>query len=178
MLFNCENCGFVLIDVQDKFLPHIADIEQVIHNANLLNKVAELLDISLVVTEQYPRGLGSTVASIYLPPVHTMFSKDDFSIFEPAIQNHFVDNNIKSLVLYGIEAHVCVLQSALVAIERGYQVAVVADAVASRSIANKDIAITRLRQAGCQIVSAEMIIFELTKSSKHPRFREISKLVK
>lgn len=176
---NRNETVFILIDIQEKFLPVIYEIQTVINNANKLIKGAFILKIPLIVTEQYPKGLGHTVDSISLGNNQEIIEKIHFDCFGC---DKFVERiNVikpKSLVLFGIESHVCVLKTCLSAISNGYDVHIVADAVSSRTLENKIIAIERMRQSGAFIVSTEMILFQLIDQAGTDEFKEINKLVK
>lgn len=176
---NRVETTFILIDIQEKFLPVIYDIETVISNANKLVKGSSILKIPLIVTEQYPRGLGHTVNSISLENNQEIIEKIHFDCFGC---NTFIERldalNPKTLVIFGIESHVCVLKTCLSAISKGYHVHIVADAVSSRTSENKAIALERMRQSGAFIVSTEMILFQLIDQAGTDEFKEISKLVK
>lgn len=192
MRVSVNSVVFVMVDIQERFEKHIADMPVVIKNVNLLNKAAELLEIPLLVTEQNPAGLGNTLSSIYLPAHHNLMSKTRFSIFEPEIESYLDSLEIehidisnptdskkkKHIVLYGIETHVCICQSVMEALQRNYLPVVVADAVSSIDPHNKEIGLQRILSEGGAIVSTEMLLFELLKGSYHPHFKEISKLIK
>lgn len=170
---------FVLIDIQEKFLPVIYDIEAVIDNSNKLVRGADILKIPLLVTEQYPKGLGHTISGINLRDGQEIIEKVSFDCFgcEDFVRK-LEELNRKTLVIFGIEAHVCVLKTALSAVARGYEVHVVADAVSSRTKENKLLALERLRQSGIFITSTEMILFQLMDRAGTDEFKAISKLVK
>lgn len=174
-----DKTAFVMIDIQDKFKPVIYEIDKVIKNTNILIKAAEILKIPLVVTEQYPKGLGKTLKEIQLPQNQEIFDKIEFSCFGC---NNFAKKikelKVDTLVIFGIETHVCVVQTVLDALEQGYEVHVVEDAISSRTKENKKIGIERMRQSGAFIVSAEMILFQLMKKAGIEGFKEISDLVK
>ena len=150
--------AFIMIDIQEKFLPVIHNIDNVITNANRLAKSAYILNLPLIVTEQYPKGLGHTVSEIELSTDQRIIEKISFDCFGC---DEFVEalKETKVLVIFGIESHVCVLKTVLEAISRGYEVHVVADAVSSRTSDNRSIALERMRQSGAFIVSTEMILF-------------------
>jgi isochorismate hydrolase len=167
-----------MIDLQEKFRPHIADIDRVVANANVLNKATELLNIPLLMTEQYPKGLGKTFNDIYQPKNSVMFEKTRFSIFDEENISHIYEANKHQMIIYGIETHVCVMQTVLDALERNYIPIVVIDAVSSISSVDKEIAIKRMLSEGVVVVSTEMLLFELIKDANHPNFKEISNLVK
>lgn len=173
-----NNTLFVMIDIQEKFSGVIDQLGEVIKNASILNQASQLLEIPLIVTEQYPKGLGHTITDIVIPASAQIFEKKSFSIFNQEISAAIPQTGKTTLVLYGIETHICLYQSALDALLRGYQVYFVADAVSSRKKENKEIAIRRLEKLGAEIVSTEMLLFELMQSADHPAFKQISGLVK
>jgi nicotinamidase-related amidase len=170
---------FVLVDIQDKFIPVINDIDRIISNSNILVKASEILNIPLIVTEQYPKGLGYTTKKIDLPDKKYLIEKINFSCFE---SEEFVKKikelKVDSIVLFGVEAHVCILKTALDALKNNFDVHVVVDAISSRSLENKTIAIERMRQSGIFIVSTEMILFQLLDKAGTEEFKLISSLIK
>lgn len=174
-----DSCVFILIDIQEKFLPVIYDIQGVIDNANRLVQSASILNIPLLVTEQYPKGLGRTVNDIKLGSDQEIIEKISFDCFGcDEFVNKIDQINRPSLVIFGIEAHVCVLKTTLSALSRSYEVHLIADAVSSRTQRNRDIAIERMRQSGAFIASTEMILFQLMDKAGTDEFKAISKLVK
>ncbi|MDP8231627.1 MAG: isochorismatase family protein [Candidatus Zophobacter franzmannii] len=178
MKLTNENTLFVMIDIQEAFEQFIPEINKVKEASSILNKAAEILEIPLLITEQYPEGLGNTSENIYIPESAKRFEKRTFTIFDDDISNYINSLGINNIVLYGIESHVCLMQSALDALMNDYEVFYVVNAVASRKEEDKKIAIKRLRDMGVQMVSYEMALFEILHTSEHPKFREISKLVK
>jgi Isochorismatase family len=169
-----------VIDIQEKLLPHISNHKQVVKQSGMLIEAAGMLDVPLVVSEQVPRALGPTVPETkeHLQDIGIV-EKKTFSCmacedYEKALQAI----GRKTLVLCGIEAHVCIMLTAFEALEKGYNVVVVADAVGSRTDANCQVALARMRQEGVFIVSAEMMIMEWIGGAAHPKFREIIRLVK
>jgi nicotinamidase-related amidase len=153
-----EGTAFVLVDIQEKFVPAIYNIEKVISNANLLIEASKILKVPLIVTEQYPKGLGKTTDKLILPENIKAIEKVTFSCFQ---SKEFVQKlkelNIKTIVLFGIEAHVCILQTALDAVKNGIKVHVIADAISSRSVENKALALERMKQSNVFLSSTEMI---------------------
>lgn len=174
-----EETAFLLVDIQEKFLPVIHEIETVINNANRLVGAASILKIPLIVTEQYPRGLGRTVDGIDLDAGQGIIEKISFDCFGCDDFNAELGKlQAKSLVIFGIEAHVCVLKTALGAVARGYETHVVADAVSSRTAENKALALARMRQSGVFVVSTEMILFQLMERAGTDDFKAVSRLIK
>lgn len=178
MRISQENCVFLMIDIQEKFAGKIAEIELVKSVASTLNKASEILNIPLIITEQYPKGLGNTMKDIYLPEKHNLFEKTKFSALTDKVVETINSLQKKWLVLYGIETHVCLAQTALEAIEMGFNVMFVVDGISSRKIDDKQIALRRLEKSGVILTTKEMLLFELMKDANHKSFKDISKLVK
>ena len=178
-IIDREKTVFVLVDVQEKFIPVIKDIDKVISNSNILVKTAGILTIPLLITEQYPKGLGNTSKRIHMPDKKQSIKKMNFSCFGSGeFVKKIEDLDVDSIVLFGIEAHVCILKTALDALKNNFEVHVVADAISSRTLNNKLIAIERMRQSGAFIVSTEMILFQLLDNAGTDEFKLISELVK
>lgn len=177
MLLQANNSLVLLIDIQQKLAPAIYDTKAVEQAASWVLQVALQLEIPLLATEHYPKGLGQTVPSIReLLTDDAVMEKIYFSAWrEPAIQQRLASACRQQIVLVGTESHVCVLQTALDLVAAGYQVYVVEEAVGSRTIENKQLALSRMQQAGCQIISKEMLAFEWLERGDHDSFRQISK---
>lgn len=174
-----KKTAFVLIDIQERLLPVIFENERVIKNTNILIEGRRILDIPLLVTEQYPKGLGHTDPNINLPEEKVLVEKMCFScIASDDFMGEVKKAGAKTLVLFGIEAHICVLKTALEALAEGYQVHVVSDAVSSRTEDNKKVALERMRQAGAFITSTEMILFQMMDYAGTDQFKAISRLIK
>ena len=142
-------------------------------------KASKILKIALIVTEQYPKGLGHTYEKINLPSKKHLIEKVSFSCFgSEEFVKKIKELKVDSIVLFGIEAHVCILKTALDALKNNLDVYVVADAISSRTAENKSLAIERMRQSGVFIVSTEMIVFQLLDKAGTEEFKLISKLVK
>jgi nicotinamidase-related amidase len=170
---------FVLVDIQEKFIPVMHEAEELITNTNILVKSSEILDIPLIVTEQYSKGLGNTTDRISLPEKRHLIEKVRFSCFgSVGFVGRLKELDASSLVLFGVEAHVCILKTALEALKNGYEVHVVADAISSRSAENRSIAIERMRQSGIFITSTEMILFQLLEKAGSDEFKAISRLIR
>jgi len=171
--------AFVFIDIQDKLISVAAESDKMIKNINTLFKASEILEIPAVVTEQCPEKLGETTIKVEPGAQKHLVEKKTFSCFG---NKEFVAKikklKVDSIVISGTEAHICVLQTALDALQNKLDVYVVADATSSRTLENKNIAIERMRQSGVFMVSTEMILFQLLQSSEVPEFKLISQLVK
>ena len=180
---DVENSLLLIIDIQTKLGQAMPTkvLNRVISNTSLLSRAAELLDVPVLVTEQYPQGLGPTITDISdtLPATAVTLDKTAFS---SAAAQGFDDvlerANRKQIIIVGMESHICVLQSALDLLSTGYDVYVVEDAVCSRRLENYQNALDRLRQAGVGIISAESAIFEWLVHSRHEHFKAISALLR
>jgi nicotinamidase-related amidase len=181
MLVQRDNACLLIVDVQARLLPAMADRDEVVKNAAVLLKAAARLDIPVIASEQYPKGLGPTVPEIArsLPAGATVIEKMSFScLADETFARRLRELGRTQVVVAGIEAHVCVLQTAEQLIASGHDVFVVADATSSRTPASHDLAMARLARAGCTIVSTEMVVFEWMQVAGTPEFRELSALIK
>jgi nicotinamidase-related amidase len=180
MLMRRDDCQFLLVDVQENLAPVMADPRPVYRNCALLLRAAARLELPVIASEQYPKGLGRTVGELAeLLPEGAAMEKMHFSCaFEEAIAARIAGNRRNHVVIAGIEAHVCVLQSALGFKEKGYEVSVVADACSSRVVANHQAAMARMAAAGVQAVTTEMAVFEWLNVAGTPEFKDMIKLIK
>ncbi len=177
---NAARSALVVIDIQARLAPATHAPEPVIANAALLMRAAARLDVPILVTEQYPKGLGATVPEIAdLAPADAILSKLHFSCLgDDGFRRRFEALGRPQAVLVGMETHVCVLQTALGLSESGTDCAVVADAVTSRKPADRDAALARLRDAGIAIVTTEMVVFEWLERAGTDAFRDLKDLIK
>lgn len=171
----------IFVDIQDKLVPVMdeADMTLALKNSAILAQAAKLLAVPMVCTEQYPKALGHTVLSLatHLAGVKTI-EKTDFSCAAvPAFRNQLTQNH-SQLILAGIEAHICILQTALGLLAMGKQVFIVEDAICSRQTSNKQNAIARLRDAGCIVTNTESVVFEWLGKAGGEHFKAISKLIR
>jgi nicotinamidase-related amidase len=180
-MLRAEDCALCVIDIQEKLLPAIWEKERVLTNSQMLIRLALMLEIPILASTQYKKGLGETVPEIasLLPDVHFVdklefgcFGNGDFcsSVATLAGRN--------TLLVCGIEAHICVTQTVLGALNSGNVVHVAADAVSSRTELNWRIGIERMRDAGAVISSTEMMMYELMGRSGTPVFKEMLKHLK
>jgi nicotinamidase-related amidase len=181
-LISPAHAGLLVVDVQEKLFPHIADNDAVAARICQAIRAAFLLGIPVLSCEQYVRGLGPTINDVKaaLLEIHapSPIEKTAFSCFgETAFAAAFEHSGIDTLAIVGIEAHVCVLQTALEALDRGIDVVLIAEAVGSRNRVHKEEAIMRMRDAGCIIASVEMFVFEMMRTSKHAAFRAVQRTI-
>ena len=177
MLLTAESTGVLLLDLQERLIPAIHDGDVVVARAVRLAEAARLLDVPIGATEQYPVGLGPTVAPLAAYP-HSILAKTTFSAAEDPGFAALLPAGTSEIVVAGCEAHVCVLQTVLGLLGRRHRVLLVADAVGSRDPADRAAAIDRIRAHGGEIVTSEMVLFEWLRDSQHPKFREVQKLLK
>jgi len=177
MLIKSTDSCLLIIDVQEKLIGAMSEPQLVLDNCAWLTQLAQTLNIPLLVSEQYPRGLGTTVSS--LKPLfneEVVMEKVHFSCTaETACNIRLEKIERKQVVIAGIESHVCVLQTALGLLDMGKTVFIVADAVSSRRLSDKELALARLRSAGVHIVSKEMVFFEWLHQAATPLFKQLSK---
>lgn len=179
-MLSIDTSVLVVVDVQVKLTAVMHEKDRLLANLQKLLSGIRVLDVPMVVTEQYPDGLGPTVPE--LAPLLTdceTISKKSFSCWgDESFRNTLERLGRNQILLCGIESHVCVYQTVMELMKQGYEVSLVADAVSSRSAMFVGIAVERMRDAGCSIVNTEMVLFELLKTSESDRFKEISKIVK
>ncbi len=181
MLIDAENSLLLVVDMQERLLPAVHDPQRLLRNVSILIRAARRLGIPIVATEQNPQGLGPTVAAVAdLLPQDSTIEKTSFSALdEPPFGERIAESGRSQILVCGSEAHVCVLQtvSDLQAVP-GWQVFLVADATASRTVENHRLALDRLARGGAGIVSTEMTVFEWLRHSGRPEFRDLLALVK
>lgn len=179
-MLDREKTAFILIDVQGKLASLVHESEALISRLEILIRGMRLLGVPLIWAEQLPEKLGPTVpelkdALVGLEPI----SKNAFSC---AGSSRFIDSlkslNVETVILAGIETHVCVYQTAMDLLEMGLQVQIVKDAVSSRTEQNRQIGIERMASHGARITSVEMVLFELQKVAEGPVFKDLIRLVK
>ncbi|KAF2073835.1 hypothetical protein CYY_004862 [Polysphondylium violaceum] len=172
-----ETTAFFVCDIQSKFAPHIHQFKNVILATNHMMNVCNELKIPIIVTEQYPKGLGHTVSELDVSK-HSVFEKTKFSMFVPEVEKKLKELNTKSIVISGIESHVCVQQTSLDLLEKGYEVHLLEDAISSQFPNDRKVAIERVRQSGGFITTTSSVMLELVKDASHPNFKNVSKTLK
>jgi nicotinamidase-related amidase len=180
MLIDPNTSSLLIVDIQARLLPKMSAADTVVANTSVLLKAAARLDVPILVSEQYRKGLGTTAAELEpLLPAGNVIEKMTFScMLDADFAARFRALGRAQAVVAGIEAHVCVLQTAEHLLEDGVRVFVVADATSSRVPSSHEWAMQRLRAAGAVIVTTEMVVFEWLRRSGTPEFKEISALIK
>jgi len=149
----------------------------VVYTANSLIKVGKVLELPLIVTEQYPKGLGKTVSELDVSSGR-VYEKGQFSMMTPEVSAELERLGKSQVILFGIEAHVCILQTTLDLLEAGKDVFLVSDGISSSSEIERSAAFARMQQAGAVITSMGSVLMELIKTKDHPQFKFISQLLK
>ena len=175
MLIDRDQSLVLLIDIQQRLAPAIADNREVENAAAWVLQVALQLDVPILATEQYPAGLGHTVPVLAeLLPGDAVLQKMHFSAYkETAIRQRLTELERKQIIVLGTETHVCVLQSVLDLLAAGFQVYVVEDAVGSRDPLHKQQGLQRMQQAGAVIINREMLAFEWLECAGTETFKRI-----
>ena len=170
-----ENTVFLLCDIQERFRSITWHGETIIRTANYMTSVAKALDIPIVVTQQYTKVFGPTVEDVFADKEHfescKKFEKKNFSMCTDEVKSHLNALNKKSVVLFGIEAHVCVQQTCLDLLEEGTDVHLIADGISSQQPFDREIALQRMSQAGAFLTTAQSTAFMLMQSAEHENFK-------
>jgi nicotinamidase-related amidase len=179
---DAAQCALIVVDIQEKLLPPIFNKDTMVKNSQLLIRLAKILNMPVMVTTQYTKGLGSTVPEIasLLPDVPSI-DKLEFGCFGSDVfrsKLKSMPGNRNTVLLCGMEAHICVMQTALGALNDGYLVHVASDAVGSRAEWNWKIGLERMKSAGAVISSTEMMMYELLRCSGTPAFKELLQYLK
>jgi len=175
-----ENTVLVIVDVQEKLLPYVTGKDEVVKNIQMLIKFADIMGIPVLLTEHYPKGLGNTVPEVkevfkeYGPIEKVIFS----CCGPPEFLEKLEELGAKTIMIAGIESHICVQQTTLDIIHAGYAVHVISDAISSRTMWNLSVGIEKMRQFGAVISSTEMAMYEIMERADTPEFKEVLKLVK
>jgi hypothetical protein len=180
MRVHKESCSALVIDIQERLFQVMDSREEFLHKCIILIEGLKVLKVPLLLTEQYPRGLGSTIGPIrQAVGSASSIEKVAFSCCDEPLFSSSLDRLArKKVIICGIEAHVCVLQTVVDLLERDYEPVVVADCITSRHSGDKDVALDRMRSEGALITTCESILFELTGVSGTDQFKSISRLVK
>lgn len=180
-ILNENDCLLLIIDIQEKLINAVFNKDNLRKKAAIISSAAKILDIPTLITEQYPKGLGSTIeevranvgkSSIYLEKL-TFSAWDNQQIAEIIKKS-----GKKQIIVCGIETHICISQTVNALIENNYNVNVIADISGSRSEFEYQMGLDRIRENGGSIITTEIALFELLKSAKHSKFKEIQSLIK
>ncbi|KAG7280797.1 hypothetical protein CRUP_035462 [Coryphaenoides rupestris] len=174
-----DTTAFLCCDMQERFRPAIKYFDDIVIVGQRLIQGAHLLGSPLIVSEQVPKGLGSTVPELDISDATVVFPKTKFSMVLPDVEAFLATYpHVRSLVLFGVETHVCIQQTALDLIGRGYEVHVVADGTSSRSMVDRMFALKRMAHCGIIISTSESVLLQLVEDKEHPKFKAVQSLIK
>ena len=170
----------LVVDIQERLFPVMAGKEELLKNCRILIEGLQVLKVPVLFTQQYTRGLGETIPEIKeIAEKFDFIEKRAFSCWdEPVFKEKLKTTGKQNIVICGIESHVCVLQTAVDLREAGFNPVVVMDCITSRELKSREIATLRYLSEGIRMATCESILFELTRTSESPEFREISRHVK
>ncbi len=180
-MLQTEHTILVLIDVQGNLAHAMHNKESLFENLKKLIQGVQVLNIPIIVTEQYPKGLGPTLPDIaaLLPPGTQPISKVHFSCCgDTTFMQALTDYNRRQVLVAGIETHICVYQTTAELVQHGYEVELVTDAISSRTAENRELGLTKMRQLGAGSTSVEMALFELLQVAGSDQFKQIQKIIK
>ncbi len=180
MLIKAKDSCLVVIDMQERLVPAMQAPARTIRNTRLLIQAASRLEVPVLLTEQYPKGLGATVKEIAsVAKGHPVYEKLHFSCMEDqGFAQAFKATGRRQAVITGMEAHICVMQTAAHLMEEGHEVFVVTDATSSRSLESEKACLDRLQAIGAGIVTTEMVVFEWLGKAGTDAFKELLPLIK
>jgi hypothetical protein len=171
------NAVLFCCDVQERLRTTIYKFPHVVFTAQSILKVGQVLGIPTIITEQYPKGLGKTVTELDVS-FGSVFEKGQFSMMTRDVSDELERLGKTQVILFGIETHVCILQTTLDLLESGRDVFLVTDGISSASMIDRSAALARMQQAGAIVTTLSSVLMELIKSKDHPQFKEISQLLK
>lgn len=174
-----EECALLVCDMQEKFAGSIQHFDEISVNINRMVAGAKLLNIPIFITEQYPQGLGKTVGAIGAEGLET-FPKTSFSMITDDVQERLAEHpKVKTILLTGIEAHVCVINTAIDCLENlDCNVHVLVDCCSSRQAKDRFYAFDRMKQAGAFLNTSESVLLSLIGDKEHPSFKDIQKIIR
>ncbi|KZT60237.1 Isochorismatase hydrolase [Calocera cornea HHB12733] len=176
--------AFLLCDLQVAFRTAIWNFDDVEATAGKMLRAAKIFDIPVLITEQNPKALGVTVQSLPLDPLKESalifgpWAKKRFSMMIPEVEACLKEKGVQDVVLFGIESHICVLQTALDLLRSSYSVHVLADGISSCNSGERQLAISTMRQAGATVTSSESVLYQLMEDASDPRFKAFVTLIK
>lgn len=179
-LLRRENTGLVIVDMQEKLMAVMGRKDRVVDRAVKLIHLARVFDLPIILTEQNPKGLGPTLPAIreHLP-TYGPIEKQEFNCLQvKAFNKRLEEVRLHHIILIGVETHICIFQTCVSLLERGYRVHIPHQAVDSRTTDNRDIGLTLMRDAGAVITSAETLIFQLLKKAGTEEFKKMLPHVK
>ena len=176
---NSEDAVLIVVDIQERLVPVMKYGKQVIENTNILVAIAKDLEMPIIVTEQYPKGLGKTVPELRDNLEGNLtYEKITFSAYTDNVASALEKLGRKKIIIVGMETHVCVFQTVRDLIAQGFKVYVVQDAVCSRTKENYQNSLSQMSRMGAVVTNTETVFFDLMKKAGTPQFKKLSKLIK
>lgn len=174
-----ENTAVIVVDIQERLLPVMNEAERLTAQCKMLLEGAQILELPILATEQYSKGLGPTIEPLrgFLVPERT-YEKKVYSFAVDELLDALGQLESENVIVIGIETHVCVFQGVRQMLEEGFQVYVPVSCVSSRTVENKENALAQLRDMGAHITNLETVLFDILHTADHPQFKAISKLIK
>lgn len=174
-----NNTALLVVDVQERLTPVLYQSEIFVAACRRMISGAKILELPILLTEQYPKGLGHTIYDVrLLCKNEPLFEKTRFSAYVDEVASALKQLNIKNVVLIGCETHICVFQTALDLLANGYKVYLPQESLTSRTAENKHNGLALMQQAGAVVTNIETILFQLLQDANHSKFKEISKLIR
>ena len=171
--------ALILIDIQEKIIKHIYKKDLIIQNIKKLSNAYQILDENIFLSEQNPLKLGKTIPELIPRASFIKIEKMDFSVAEnPILFKEIGKKKITNLIVCGIETHICIQQSVIGFLKKGYEVLLISDAMGSRQKTDHEIALQRMSNKGAVLTTTESVIFELCKTANRKEFKEISNIIK
>ncbi len=181
MLLEAGKASLLIVDAQERLLPAMHEPERVVAKTGIVLQAAQTLGVPVTISEHYPKGLGRTVPALQ-SNVATVLEKTAFSCWrDDGLKAHLVgmhDSGRPQVIVCGVEAHICAMQSCIDLAQAGFAVFAVADAMTSRKPESATLAFDRLRMTGVQVVNTEMVVFELLENAKRAEFKGLSGLIR
>lgn len=178
-ILNREDTTIMIVDIQERLVPAMDNKEQVIKNAKILIQCAKEMDMPIIYTEQYPKGLGHTIKELKdLLDGGLKFEKISFSALTEEVKSNLEKSKRKKIIILGMETHVCVFQTVRDLLIDNYEVFVLSDGVASRTRENYENGLDMMKTMGAVITNSEMAVFDLLKKAGTDEFKTMSKLIK
>ncbi len=177
MILNQDDSLVLIIDIQEKLLNAVFNKNILEHQAKILTQAATSLNIPIIITEQYPQGLGESIEGI--KGNGKVYVKTSFNaLADKALLNEIKNLQKRQIIVLGIETHICVHQTVNALVNEGFNVTVIQNACGSRSETEHQLGLENIKQKGALVKTTEMVLFELLKTAKHPNFKEIQALIK
>ena len=179
-MLRANDCILLIIDIQEKLVKACKDSDTITHKSEILANAAGILEFPVIITEQYPKGLGATIEGIKQACASANYQEKTYfsALKENGFKDQIANLSKNQIILCGIETHICVYQTCLDLLSEGYEVFVVKDCCSSRNEFEYITGLDLMKDAGAKISCLEVVLFELLQGAKHPHFKEVQALIK